>query len=50
MRGARKLLAAFSLYDAVKKNKAARLRQQHPDWSEQQIRQEVNAIFMHAVT
>ncbi|MGV3658677.1 MAG: hypothetical protein ACO1TE_00785 [Prosthecobacter sp.] len=50
MSGAQKLRAAFSLYNTAKKIKAARLRQLHPEWSEEQIRQEVNSIFMHAVT
>jgi len=50
MTGAQKLRAAFGLYWSARKLKAARLRQQHPDWSEAQIQQQVKEIFMHAVT
>lgn len=50
MTGAQKLRAAFSLYDTAKKIKAARIRQQHPDWNDVQVRQRVNEIFLHAVT
>lgn len=50
MTGAQKLRAAFSLYDTAKKIKSARIRQQHPDWGDAQVRQRVNEIFLHAVT
>ncbi len=50
MTGAQKLRAAAGLYWTARKIKAARIRQLHPDWSEEQVRQEVKEIFMHAVT
>ena len=50
MTGAQKLSTAFQLYWGARKLKAARLRQQHPDWSEEQVLQRVKEIFMHAVT
>ncbi len=50
MTGEQKLRAAFRLYWGARKIKAARLRQQHPDWTEEQIQQRVKEIFMHAVT
>ena len=48
--GAQKLRAAFGLYWTARKIKAARLRQQHPDWTDEQVQQRVKEIFMHAVT
>lgn len=50
MTGAQKLRTAFQLYWGARKIKAARLRQQHPDWSEEQVQQQVKVIFMHAAT
>jgi Rv0078B-related antitoxin len=50
MTGAEKLRTAFDLYWSARKLKAARLRQQHPDWSEAAVQQRVKEIFMHAVT
>ena len=50
MTGAQKLRAAFQLYWGARRLKAARLRQQHPEWSEEQIQLRVKEIFMHAVT
>lgn len=50
MSGAEKLRAAFALYWSARKVKAARVRQQHPTWSEEQVRQRVKEIFLHAVT
>jgi hypothetical protein len=50
MSGARKLQSAFALYWEARKLKAARLRVQHPEWTEEQIQQQVREIFMHAVT
>lgn len=35
MTGAQKLLTAFQLYWGARRLKAARLRQQHPDWTEE---------------
>ena len=50
MTGAQKLRTAFQMYWGARKIKAARLRQQHPDWTEEQVQQRVKEIFMHAVT
>ena len=50
MTGAQKLRTAFGLYWGARKIKAARLRVQHPDWTEEQVQQRVKEIFMHAVT
>lgn len=50
MSGAEKLRTAFALYWEARKLKAARLRKQHPDWSEEQIQNRVREIFMYAVT
>jgi len=50
MTGAQKLRTASQLYWGARKIKAARLRQQHPDWSEEQVQQRVKEIFMHAAT
>lgn len=50
MSGAQKLRTAFQMYWGARKIKAARLRQQNPDWSEDQVRQRVREIFMHAAT
>lgn len=50
MTGAQKLRTAFGLYWSARKLKAARLRKQHPDWTEEQVQQKVKEIFMHAVT
>ena len=50
MTGEQKLRTAFGLYWSARKLKAARLREQHPDWSEEQVQQRVKEIFMHAVT
>lgn len=40
----------MALYWTARKIKAARLRELHPDWSEDQVQTEVKRIFMHAVT
>ncbi len=50
MTGAQKVKAAFQLYWSARKIKAARLRQVHPDWTEEEIRKEVTRIFLHART
>jgi len=50
MTGAQRLRAAFGLYWSARKLKAARLRGQHPDWTEEEVEQRVKEIFMHAVT
>jgi hypothetical protein len=48
--GVEKLRAAFRLYWAARRLKTARLRQQHPDWSEQKIALKVVEIFRDATT
>lgn len=48
--GREKLRTAFQLYWGARKIKAVRLRQQHPDWSEDQLQQRVKEIFFYAVT
>ena len=50
MTGQQKVKAAFALYWGARKLKAAGLRQQHPDWTEQQVQEKVKEIFLHAVT
>ena len=50
MTGAQKLKASFAIYWEARRLKAARLRELHPDWSEEQIQQRVKEIFMYAVT
>lgn len=50
MSGEQKLRTAFQLYWGARKLKAARLRQQHPDWTEEQVQQHVKEIFMYAAT
>ncbi len=49
MTGAQKLRTAFQLYWGARKIKAARMRQQHPEWSEEQVQQRVKEIFMHGL-
>ncbi len=50
MTGEQKLRAAFALYWSARNIKAAALRDQHPDWTDEQIQQRVKEIFLHAVT
>ncbi len=50
MIGQQKLRTAFALYWSARKLKAAALRQQHPDWNEEQVQEKVKEIFLHAVT
>lgn len=50
MTGAEKLRAAFELYQTARKVKAARLRQLHPDWTEDEVQRRVKEIFLNAVT
>lgn len=50
MTGAQKLRTAFQMYWGARRLKAARLRQQHPDWTEEQVQQRVKEIFMYLVT
>jgi hypothetical protein len=39
--------AARNLYWTMRRHKAAFLKSQHPDWSEQQVQDEVRRIFAH---
>jgi hypothetical protein len=48
MSGEQKLKTAFQLYWGARRLKAARLRQEHPDWSEEQVQTRVREIFMYA--
>ncbi len=50
MTGQEKLRAAFALYWSARKLKAAGLRAQHPEWSEEQVAQKVKEIFLHATS
>lgn len=50
MSGAEKLRSAFGLYWGARRIKAARLREQHPEWTEEEVQQRVKEIFLHAVT
>ena len=40
--------AAQNLYWTVRRHKTAFLQQQHPEWSEQKVDEEVRRIFLHA--
>jgi len=48
MTGVEKLRTASLLYWGARRLKAARLRQQHPDWSEAEIQDRVKEIFKRA--
>lgn len=50
MTPAQKLAAAEDMYRAARAIKAAALRRQHPDWSEEEIRRKVRDIFLHGRT
>lgn len=50
MTGEQKWRTAFGMYWSARKLKAAAIREQHPDWSEEKVLQRVKEIFMHAVT
>jgi len=50
MSGERRLRLAEQLYWSARKMKAAGVRAQHPDWSEEQVNAEVRQIFLHART
>ncbi len=45
--GQQKLETAFALYWSARDLKAAALREQHPDWTEDQVQQRVKEIFLH---
>lgn len=46
----KKLQVALDLYYSAKELKAAGLKQQHPEWSSEKIRQKVKEIFLYART
>ena len=48
MSPAQKLRAAERLYYSARQLKAAALRAEHPDWTEEAIRQAVREIFLYA--
>lgn len=50
MTGAQRLRLAERLYWSARKMKAAGLRHQHPDWSEERVSHELREIFSHART
>jgi hypothetical protein len=43
-----KLRAAERLYHSARQLKAAALRAEHPDWTDEAIRQAVREIFLYA--
>ena len=45
MTGEQKLKAAMRLYWSARRLKAAWLRQQNPDWTEERVQKEVTEIF-----
>ena len=50
MTPAMKLRLAQSLYYSARSLKEAALRKQHPDWTEEEIKQKVREIFLYART
>lgn len=48
--GEQKLRTAFGLYWSARSLKGAAIREQHPDWTEEQVQRRVKEIFLHAVT
>jgi hypothetical protein len=48
MSPAQKLRAAERLYHSARQLKAAALRAQHPEWSDEAIRQTVREVFLYA--
>ena len=48
MTPSQKLKVAMDLYYSARELKAAGLRNQHPDWTEDQIQEKVLEIFRHA--
>ena len=48
MSPAQKLRAAERLYHSARQLKAAALRAEHPDWTDEAIRQAVRDIFLYA--
>jgi hypothetical protein len=50
MSGEKRLQIAEQLYWFAREMKAAGLRHQHPDWSEDRINSEVKRLFLHAIS
>jgi hypothetical protein len=50
MTAEQKLEVSLRLYYSARELKAAGLRAQHPDWTEEQIRDKVREIFLYART
>jgi hypothetical protein len=48
MTSSQKLRIAMDLYRSARELKAAGLRRQHPDWSEEGVREKVREIFSRA--
>lgn len=48
--GEQKWRTAFELYWSARELKAAALREQHPEWTEEQVQERVKEIFLHAVS
>jgi hypothetical protein len=48
MPGEQRWRLAGQLYWSARKMKACGLRAQHPEWSEQQVQDEVSRIFLYA--
>jgi hypothetical protein len=48
--GQQKLRTAFAIYWSARALKAAGLRSQFPNWSEDRVQQKVKEIFLHATT
>ena len=48
MPGEKRLALAEEIYWTARKMKAAGLRAQHPNWREEQVKAEVNRIFVNA--
>jgi len=45
-----KLQAVLKLYYSAQEMKAGALKMQHPDWSENEIKQKIKAFFLYART
>ena len=48
MSGAKKLEIAANFYLSARNLKSQSLRCQHPDWTEEQIRQKTKELFLYA--
>lgn len=48
MPGARRLKLAEQMFWFARKVKSSGVRHQHPDWTDEQVRAEVNRIFLNA--